>query len=274
SVRARRRGRHDVLRQVAGRSGVPARAGAGHGRRVPEDVRRVPAAPEAGQLQHRPGAGKGARAAGGDGGKTRARGHEEAAGSSRLSRNSTAAAPRSHMRRGGVFSARRHGTRGSMQPTPSTKRQASTDGMARIPGGTFRMGSDQHYPEEAAAHKVSVRGFWIDKTTVTNRDFKAFVDATGHVTLAEKPADPANYPGAKPELLVPSSVMFKRADGPVDLRNPYLWWIYVAGADWRHPRGPESSLDGLWDHPVVHVAFEDAEAYARWAGKELPSEAE
>jgi len=146
--------------------------------------------------------------------------------------------------------------------------------MVRIPGGTFLMGSDRHYPEEAAAHKVAVRGFWMDRTTVTNREFKVFVDATGHVTLAEKPADAANYPGAKPELLVPSSVMFRRTPGPVDLRNPYNWWTYVAGADWRHPRGPESSLDELWDHPVVHVAFEDAEAYARWAGKELPTEAE
>ena len=161
-----------------------------------------------------------------------------------------------------------------MQPSPASQPPTRTDAMVRVAGGTFLMGSDRHYPEEAAAHKVSVGGFWIDRHTVTNRDFKLFVDATGHVTLAEKPADAANYPGAKPELLVPSSVMFKRADAPVDLRNPYLWWIYVAGADWRHPRGPESSLDDLWDHPVVHVAFEDAEAYARWAGKQLPTEAE
>jgi formylglycine-generating enzyme len=146
--------------------------------------------------------------------------------------------------------------------------------MIWIPGGTFRMGSDHHYPEEAPAHKVKVRGFWIDPRTVTNREFERFVEATGHVTLAEKPADPADYPGAKPELLAPSSVMFQKTAGPVDLRNPYNWWIYVAGADWRHPRGPQSSLDGLLDHPVVHVAFADAEAYARWAGKELPTEAE
>ena len=161
-----------------------------------------------------------------------------------------------------------------MQTTPTTKQPARTDGMAWIPGGTFLMGSDQHYPEEAAAHKVSVRGFWMDRYAVTNRDFQAFVEATGHVTLAEKPADASKYPGAKPELLVPSSVMFQKTPGPVDLRNPYQWWTYVAGADWRHPRGPESSLDGLSDHPVVHIAFEDAEAYARWAGKELPTEAE
>ena len=149
-----------------------------------------------------------------------------------------------------------------------------TTGMIRVPGGTFLMGSDRHYPEEAPAHKVSVGAFAIDAHAVTNREFKAFVDATGHVTSAERPVDPALYPGAKPELLVPSSVMFAKTAGPVDLRNPYNWWTYVPGANWRHPRGPASSLDGLWEHPVVHVAFEDAEAYAAWAGKALPTEAE
>jgi formylglycine-generating enzyme required for sulfatase activity len=146
--------------------------------------------------------------------------------------------------------------------------------MVRIRGGTFRMGSDVHYPEEAPAHNVRVHGFWIDKYAVTNAKFQHFVDATGYVTLAEQPADAEDYPGAKPEMLVPSSVMFRKADGPVDLHNHYHWWTYVPGADWRHPRGPESSLDDLWDHPVVHVAFEDAEAYARWVGKSLPTEAE
>ena len=143
-----------------------------------------------------------------------------------------------------------------------------------IPGGTYLMGSDAHYPEEKPAHKVSVAGFWMNRHTVTNREFARFTQATGYVTSAEKPADPAQYPGAKPELLAPSSVVFRRTPGPVDLRNPYLWWIYVQGADWRHPQGPESSLAGLDDHPVVHVAYEDAEAYARWAGMELPTEAE
>jgi len=146
--------------------------------------------------------------------------------------------------------------------------------MAWIPGGVFRMGSDRHYPEEAPAHLVSVHAFWIDVHAVTNADFTRFVDATGYVTSAERSADPNDYPGAKPELLVPSSVMFKKASGPVDLRNPYHWWTYRAGADWRHPRGPGSHLKALMNHPVVHVAFADAQAYAEWAGKELPTEAE
>jgi sulfatase modifying factor 1 len=149
-----------------------------------------------------------------------------------------------------------------------------TDEMAWIPGGPFQMGSDRHYPEEAPVHKVSVRGFWMDPRTVTNGEFARFVEATGHVTLAERPANPDDYPGAKPEMLLPSSVVFRKSAGPVDLRNHLNWWTYVPGADWRHPRGPNSSIEGLEDHPVVHVAFEDAEAYAKWAGKELPTEAE
>lgn len=146
--------------------------------------------------------------------------------------------------------------------------------MVWIPGGTFMMGSDHHYAEEAPAHKVRVDGFWMDRYTVTNREFRRFVDETDYVTLAEKPANAADYVDAKPELLLPSSVMFKKASGPVDLHDPYNWWTYVPGANWRHPRGPGSSLQGLWNHPVVHVAFEDAVAYAQWAGKALPTEAE
>ena len=165
-----------------------------------------------------------------------------------------------------------------MDSKPSASRKAAADvpppGMAWIPGGTFLMGSNDHYPEEAPAHNVTVGAFWMDQHAVTNADFKRFVEATGHVTLAERPADAADYPGAKPELLVPSSVVFQKTQGPVDLSNRYNWWTYVAGADWRHPRGPGSSLQGLWKHPVVHVAYEDAEAYSQWAGKELPTEAE
>ena len=136
------------------------------------------------------------------------------------------------------------------------------------------MGSDHHYPEEAPRHKVRVSGFWMNRYTVTNADFVRFVEETGYVTVAERPANPADYPGAIPELLAPSSVVFKKAHHPVDLRNPYNWWTYVAGADWRHPQGIESSIDRLSDHPVVHIAFEDAEAYAAWAGQSLPTEAE
>jgi formylglycine-generating enzyme required for sulfatase activity len=146
--------------------------------------------------------------------------------------------------------------------------------MAFVPGGAFLMGSDRHYPEEAPAHRVSVGAFWIDRRAVTNRDFQRFVEATGHVTLPQRPANAADYPGAKPELLAPSSVVFKKAPRGTGLNDHFNWWAYVPGADWRHPRGPSSSIKGLEDHPVVHVGFEDAEAYARWAGKELPTEAE
>ncbi|MFC3814172.1 formylglycine-generating enzyme family protein [Lysobacter sp. GCM10012299] len=170
-----------------------------------------------------------------------------------------------HAKLGPAFAA----DEGSMGSDGST-----FDDMVHIPGGTFLMGSDHHYPEEAPAHKVSVPAFRIDRTAVTNTQFARFVEATGYVTLAERPADPADYPGADPALLVPSSVVFIPAQGPVDLRNHYNWWAYIAGANWRHPRGPESSIAELGDHPVVHVAFEDAQAYADWAGKSLPTEAE
>ena len=151
---------------------------------------------------------------------------------------------------------------------------APRDGMVWIPGGTFRMGSDRHYPEEAPAHAVSVGGFWIDTHTATNAEFGRFVDAARHITLAERSPNPADYPGAKPDMLKPASVVFLKPRQKVELGNHYNWWGYVPGADWRHPEGPCSSLDGRGDHPVVHIGYEDAEAYARWAGKELPSEAE
>jgi formylglycine-generating enzyme len=147
-------------------------------------------------------------------------------------------------------------------------------GMRWIPGGAFMMGSESHYPEEAPAHRVHVDGFWMDEHSVTNRDFQAFVAATGHVTLAERPVDAADYPGARPELLVPSSVVFLSPPRRVNMGDAYNWWHYIPGANWRHPRGPGTSLKGIWDHPVVHIGFDDAQAYARWAGKELPTEAE
>lgn len=146
--------------------------------------------------------------------------------------------------------------------------------MVWVPGGEFLMGSDRHYPEEAPAHRVGVEGFWMDRFQVTNERFKRFVSETGHVTLAQRPPNPEEYAAAKPELLVPGSSVFVQPRHPVDLRNHYNWWSYLPGADWRHPRGPASTIRGLSKHPVVHVAWDDIEAYARWAGKELPTEAE
>ncbi len=147
-------------------------------------------------------------------------------------------------------------------------------GMLRMPGGTFRMGSDLHYPEEAPSHRVMVDGFLIDPTPVTNRQFCDFVRATGYVTFAERQPDPKDYPKALPHLLKPGSLVFSPPDYPVDLRDWRQWWAYVFGANWRRPHGPGSSIKGLEDHPVVHVAYDDAEAYAAWAGKSLPTEAE
>ncbi|MFB9903898.1 formylglycine-generating enzyme family protein [Allokutzneria oryzae] len=146
--------------------------------------------------------------------------------------------------------------------------------MVWIAGGAFRMGSDGHRPEEAPAHRVAVEGFWIDRYPVTNRDFERFVRKTRYVTLAERVPDPAGHPAARPELLVPGSVVFVAPTRPVALNDHRGWWTYVPGADWRHPRGPGSSVRHKPDHPVVHVAWEDVQAYARWAGKEIPSEAE
>lgn len=160
-----------------------------------------------------------------------------------------------------------------MIEAPAGERDA-TKGMAWIPGGTFAMGSERHYAEEAPVREVTVGGFWMDEHPVTNLEFARFVKATGHVTAAERVPDPSDYPGAKEELLFAGSVVFRKTDGPVDLGNHFNWWAWVRGADWRHPEGPGSSLHGRERHPVVHVAWADVEAYAAWAGKELPTEAE
>jgi formylglycine-generating enzyme required for sulfatase activity len=157
---------------------------------------------------------------------------------------------------------------------PRTPGDTVLDGMVWVPGGTFTMGSDRHYPEEAPARPATVGGLWVDATPVTNREFRRFVEATGHVTFAERAPDPALYPGAERHMLVPSSSVFRPPRRPVSLADPYAWWAYVPGASWRHPRGPQSSLRGLDDHPVVHVAPEDVDAYCLWAGRELPTEAE
>jgi len=136
------------------------------------------------------------------------------------------------------------------------------------------MGSDFHYPEEAPAHRVTVDGFWMDKYTVTNEQFQKFVKATGYITFAEKAPKAEDYPGADPAMLVPSSIVFQKPSHPVDMRDICNWWQYVAGANWRHPEGSGSSIKGREKHPVVHVAYEDVEAYATWISKEIPTEAE
>ncbi len=136
------------------------------------------------------------------------------------------------------------------------------------------MGSDDHFPEEAPAHRAAVEGFWMDRHAVTNAQFARFVRATSYVTLAEREPDAALYPGAPRERLVPGSSVFVAPRHRVDLRNPYHWWSWVPGASWKHPQGPGTSTKRIPGHPVVHIAYEDAVAYARWAGKELPTEAE
>lgn len=148
------------------------------------------------------------------------------------------------------------------------------DGMVWIPGGTFAMGSDRHYPEEAPVHRVSVSGFWIDATPVTNAQFRQFVQATGYVTWAEIAPDAKDYPGALPHMLKAGGLVFTPPRHDVDLRDFSQWWRFTFGACWRRPYGKGSHIGGLADHPVVQVACRDAEAYAAWAGKEVPTEAE
>jgi len=146
--------------------------------------------------------------------------------------------------------------------------------MVFIRGGTFRMGSDNHYAEEKPVHRVTVGAFLIDRTPVTNREFRKFVNATGYVTVAEIPPDPKDYPGALPHMLKAGSLVFNPPNHPVDTRDWSQWWTFKFGANWRRPYGPRSSISGLDDHPVVHVTYRDTEAYAKWAGKDLSTEAE
>jgi sulfatase modifying factor 1 len=143
----------------------------------------------------------------------------------------------------------------------------SIAGMRELAGGVFAMGSQHFYPEEAPVRPVRVDSFWIDEAPVTNRDFALFVAATCHRTLAEIAPDPADYPGMPIEMAQPGSLVFERTAGPVDLEDFTRWWHFKFGADWRHPLGSDSSIDDLLDHPVVHIAYGDAEAYAVWAGK-------
>jgi formylglycine-generating enzyme len=146
--------------------------------------------------------------------------------------------------------------------------------MVVVPGGDFEMGDDRFYPEERPVRRVEVDGFWMDEWPVTAAEFRRFARATKYVTVAERPLDPEQYPDADPELLVPGSLVFRKTRGPVSLDDVRNWWEYVPGAYWKRPGGPGTTINGRDNHPVVHVAYEDAEAYAAWAGKELPTEAE
>jgi formylglycine-generating enzyme len=146
--------------------------------------------------------------------------------------------------------------------------------MVWIPGGEFSMGSQSFYPEERPVHRRTVEGFWMDPYLVTNAQFARFVEATGYVTVAERPLNPAEFPGADPDKLVPGALAFRPTQGPVNLRDWRQWWEWVPGAYWRQPEGPASTIESRPEHPVVSVAYEDVTAYAAWAGKELPTEAE
>jgi len=162
-----------------------------------------------------------------------------------------------------------------IRPQTAASAGSSYADMVRIPGGAFRIGSDRHYAEDAPAHRLTVDPFWIDRAPVTNRQFREFVTATGYVTSAEVAPDPRDYPGALPNMLRPGSLVFSPPKHPIDdLRDWSQWWTFQFGADWRRPYGPRSSLSGLNEHPVVHVAYGDALAYAKWARKDLPTEAQ
>ena len=146
--------------------------------------------------------------------------------------------------------------------------------FVELPGGTFEMGSERHYDEEAPVHRVTVSGFAMRSTAVTNRNYADFVEATGYTTVAERPLDSADYPGAPAANLVAGSLVFTMTPGPVDLRHLNQWWTWTPGTCWHSPEGPGSTIAGRLDHPVVHVAYEDALTYAEWSGASLPTEAE
>lgn len=158
-------------------------------------------------------------------------------------------------------------------PKPIVANTGKTDEMAWIPGGSFQMGAED-FADSKPVHIVNVKGFWMDEHEVTNAQFAQFVKATGYRTVAERPLNPQDYPQVPPDQLVPGSAVFTPTPQPVSKDNPLQWWRYVAGADWQHPNGPQSSIKGHENEPVVHVSYEDALAYAKWAGKRLPTEAE
>lgn len=160
------------------------------------------------------------------------------------------------------------------QPSSRDRSSAPPAGFIWLDGGEFAMGTDGLYPEEAPAHRVRVDGFWISPTAVTNREYAAFVTATRYRTVAERPLDPADFPGAPADNLVPGSMVFTGTPGPVDLRHLSQWWAWTPGANWRRPFGPGSTIGNRPEHPVVHIAYEDAQEYADWARTRLPTEAE
>ena len=163
----------------------------------------------------------------------------------------------------------------AVRTNPSTPSGPAPPGMVWVPGGTFYMGCDNcGMPDALPSHLVTVAGFWMDAAPVTNAEFERFVAATKYVTVAERPLRPADYPGVPVDKLVPGSAVFRPTATPVSLDNPLQWWVYTPGANWKHPEGPATSIKGRADHPVVHIAYEDAMAYATWANKRLPTEAE
>ena len=153
----------------------------------------------------------------------------------------------------------------------TSSKSSGRGGMVAIPAGDYQVGSDRFYPEEAPVRQVSIVSFEIDQAPVTNAEFQQFVNATGYRTVSERPPDPTLYPDLPPEEQIPESVVFLPPPPTVDRSEPLSWWALIAGADWRHPQGPDTNIEGLMQHPVVHVAFEDALAYADWVGKRLPT---
>jgi formylglycine-generating enzyme required for sulfatase activity len=154
-----------------------------------------------------------------------------------------------------------------------TTKKAPKNEMVWVEGGTFMMGSNKAYPDEKSTHKVTIDGFWIDKYEVTNVQFAKFIEETGHVTVAERVPNPDEIVGAPPEMYKPGSAVFTPPAQGSDKKDA-RWWSYIAGANWKHPEGPESSIHGKENYPAVHIAFEDAQSYAKWAGHTLPTEAQ